>query len=391
MKRIIYTTLVVCCSIGITSAQSIEDVLSQIEQNNKMLQVEDKANEAAKIGIDAENSLTDPSVTYSSFYSKGVEGQAGSEMVVSQGFDFPTLYSNRKQAGRDRKAVIDFNREALRRNTLLEAQKLCFDIIRLNKEKEILTKRQQNATELLSLFELRLKAGDATIIEVNKIKMERMSIQTAMLQNSTALQTAMRQLVTMNSDRPISFNANEYPSSLPNIDFENAINEILANDAEILTAEANKKAMRQELKVTHHNWLPKFEIGYRRNTSEDTKQHGFVVGGFIPIFSNRKHVKIAQATAVGANLTAEEVRLRVCNSAYSTINEARQMQEAMSIYDVSLMKETLMLLKEGVEAGQVSIIDYFTEADEIYRNMESYIEVENRYHKAIATLYKWKL
>ena len=140
MKRIhLIIIFVICISVKPMTGQSVHVVLKQIEQNNKTLQVAAKSDEATKIGIDAENSLTDPNVTYSSFYSKDVKGQAGSEMVVTQGFDFPTLYAKRKDAGRERKAVIDFHKEVLRRNTLLEAQKLCFDIIQLEKEKEFLT------------------------------------------------------------------------------------------------------------------------------------------------------------------------------------------------------------------------------------------------------------
>lgn len=67
---------------------------------------------------------------YSSFFSKGVNGQSGSELVVSQGFDFPTVYNSRNRAGRDKKEAVDYRAEALRRNVLLEAKTLCLDMIR---------------------------------------------------------------------------------------------------------------------------------------------------------------------------------------------------------------------------------------------------------------------
>ena len=87
---------------------------------------------------------------------------------------------------------MDYRAEALRRNVLLEAKTLCLDMIRLNRQRDLLNKRMQNADELLALYEERLRAGDATVIEVNKIKMERMSIQTEVLQNHTDHHTALQ-------------------------------------------------------------------------------------------------------------------------------------------------------------------------------------------------------
>ena len=178
MKRIILITTVCACGLLPLQAQSVDEVLQSVAQHNKSIQARQKNGEAEKIGIEAENSLEDPTVEYSSFFSKGVNGQSGSELVVSQGFDFPTVYNSRNRAGRDKKEAVDYRAEALRRNVLLEAKTLCLDMIRLNRQRDLLDKRMQNADELLALYEERLRAGDATVIEVNKIKMERMSIQT---------------------------------------------------------------------------------------------------------------------------------------------------------------------------------------------------------------------
>ena len=43
----------------------------------------------------------------------------------------------------------------------------------------------------ISLYEKRLTTGDANILEVNKIKMERMNVQTEVAQNSAAHRTAL--------------------------------------------------------------------------------------------------------------------------------------------------------------------------------------------------------
>ena len=392
MKRIFI--IIAACALGLPAlqAQDVDDVLRSVARHNKSLQARQQADEAEKTGIEAENGLEDPSVEYSSFYSKGVSGQSGSELVVTQGFDFPTVYGSRKQAGREQKAAVDHRAETLRRDVLLEAKNLCLDLIRLNQEKDLLDQRMRNADELLALYEEKLKAGDATLIEVNKIKMERMSVQTEVLQNNAAHRTALQSLLALNGNMPLTFDGREYPAVAVTNDYAALRDELMANDAGIQAAEADTRAAGRALATQRRQWLPKIEIGYRRNTGEGgSKEHGFLVGGSIPLFSNRRQVKIAQAQAVGAQLEADEARLQAEAALQSGFNELQQLRRAMDVYDLPLMQQTLDLMKESVKGGEMPVIDYFTEADQVYRNMQAYMDLENQYQKVAAMLYKNRL
>ena len=192
---------------GSLQAQNIADVLQSIERNNKELQAQLQLTEAAKMEVQTQNSLSDPTIDYSPFFAKGVDGVASSELVVSQEFDFPTLYAARRQSGKLQQEVLDRQQQAVRRSILLDAKNLCLDLIRLNQEKALLDARKKNADELLTLFEKRLQEGDAGILEVNKIKMERMNVQTEVTQNNAAHRTALQSLLAMNGNLPLEFTA----------------------------------------------------------------------------------------------------------------------------------------------------------------------------------------
>ena len=175
-------------------------------------------------------------------------------------------------------------------------------------------------------------------------------------------------------------------------DYETLRNELLAHDAELKAAEAGMRAAERTLGTQRQKWWPKLEIGYRRNTGEGgTKEHGFLVGGSIPLFSNRRQVKMAEAQAVSARLEADEARLQAETALLSGFNELQQLRKAMSVYDLPLMTQTLELMKESVKGGEMSVIDYFTEADQVYRNMQAYMELENQFQKTAAALYKNRL
>lgn len=378
-------------SLGEVKAQAIDEVLRNIERNNKELQASAKDAEAARMEVQTQNNLEDPSVEYSPFYTKGISGMSSSELVVSQSFDFPTLYAARHSSGKLQKEVVDRQYQVERRELLLSAKNLCLDLIMLNKQQAMLSLRKKNAGDLLTLFDERLKQGDAGVLDINKIKMELMNVQTEVAQNNAAHRTALQKLLAMNGNLPIEFSASEYPQAKAPAYYNELYDEMVATDATLQMADASARAAEKNVSVQRQNWLPKLEVGYRRNTSIDEKSNGFLIGGSLPLFSNRKKNKIARAQAVSARLRLDDVRLQTEADVQSRYNELRQLDEAMRAYDVALMTNTLSLLKEAVTEGQISVIDYYTEANNVYNKLMAYYEVENRYQKLLAEIYKNRL
>ena len=376
---------------GAVQAQSIDEILRSIEQNSPELKSQQQATHAAQMEVQTLNNLEDPSVEYSPFFAKGVEGMASSELVVKQGFDFPTLYAARKKQGKLQQEVLNRRNEMNRREVLLRAKTLCLDLIRLNQEQKLLEQRKKNAEELLALFNERLEKGDANILEVNKIKMERMNVQTEVAQNAAAHRNALQQLLAMNGNLPLEFACSSYPVLTPVTSYSALYDEVMTTDATLLEADATARAADKELSVNRQNWLPKLEVAYRRNTSLGEKSNGFLVGGSIPLFSKRKRTQIARAQAISAQLQRDDVRLKTEANIQSQFNEIQQLNEAMQAYDIPLMHQTLDLLKQAVTAGQLSIIDYYVEAEGVYRNLQAYMEIENQYQKMVATVYKNRL
>lgn len=376
---------------GAMQAQSIDEILRSIEQNSPELKSQQQATHAAQMEVQTLNNLEDPSVEYSPFFAKGVEGVASSELVVKQGFDFPTLYAARKKQGKLQQEVLNRRNEMNRREVLLRAKTLCLDLIRLNQEQKLLEQRKKNAEELLALFNERLEKGDANILEVNKIKMERMNVQTEVAQNAAAHRNALQQLLAMNGNLPLEFACSSYPVLTPVTSYSALYDEVMTTDATLLEADATARAADKELSVNRQNWLPKLEVAYRRNTSLGEKSNGFLVGGSIPLFSKRKRTQIARAQAISAQLQRDDVRLKTEANIQSQFNEIQQLNEAMQAYDIPLMHQTLDLLKQAVTAGQLSIIDYYVEAEGVYRNLQAYMEIENQYQKLMATVYKNRL
>ena len=387
-KQII--TIALCIPMWM-QAQNINHVLQSIEQNNKELQSAMQLTKAQKMENRTTNNLSDPTVSYSSFYKNGAGPGHGTEFVASQGFDFPTQYITRNRQADLANEALDKQQQAVRRDILLKAKILCLDLILLNQEKALMNIRKQNADELEALYDKRLEAGDANILEVNKIKMERMNVQTEVAQNHASHRNALQSLLARNGNLPLEFAETNYPQVKEIMDFNTMRDEVIASDLDLQALSFTTKAAEKQVSVNKQDWLPKLQAGFRRNTDSEMSMNGFVVGGSIPLFSNRKKVQIAKAQALSAQLMQDDARLQVENNLMALFNEMQQLKEAMNAYDIPLLYKSLDLLKEALKEGQISLIEYFVEAESVYKNLQARMQLENQYQKVMASIYKNEL
>ena len=204
-------------------------------------------------------------------------------------------------------------------------------------------------------------------------------------------QTAMQSLTALNGNAPLTFNADDYGTSNHTDSYETMLSKAMASDYDILTAQASEQALEQEIKVNKQNWIPKLEIGYRRNTEGSEASNGFLVGASFPLFSSRNKMKTAKAQHEGAQLRLDNARIEVENRVKARIQEVQKLKKAKDTYDTALLNQTLDILRKAVEGGEISITDYYVEADNIYRNLEAYMNIERQYQGAVAEIYKNEL
>ena len=194
----------------------------------------------------------------------------------------------------------------------------------------------------------------------------------------------------LNGGLPIEVNITEYPEA-PADDEVTMYEKAVATDWTIRTARASVLAAEQNVKVNKQSWIPKFEIGYRRNTEGDNASNGFLIGGSIPLFSSKNKVKIAKARQTEAVMQHANARINAENSARALINQMKQLKASTDAYDVPLMRQTLKLLRTALEHGEISVTEYYVEADNIYKNMITYMDIERQYQDVLTEIYKNEL
>lgn len=371
-----------------SQAQGIDDVLKSIEKNNIELQAAQKDIASEVEEIKQSNTIEGLSVEYSPFMRSGIPGISSSELIVSQEFDFPTLYGARRLLAKKQHRVLNLEYQTKRRDLLLEAKIKCLDWIQLNQLKNVLADRLEKAQRLSELYQKRFEHGEATILELNKLKMEQMSLHADIAKNEAARQRVYQELLILNGNQPLLLEHLAYPLVMTKFNADSLRTHLLQADAEVLAAKGYGEAAQQQLNVDKNSWLPRLTIGYRRNTEGDFISNGVQIGFALPLYTNQHKKKAAQAALEGALLRKANVQMKVSNEWRARQNELEQLRTSLSTYDLIFLRQSLQTLRKIVEIGEMSLLDYYTEVDKIYEKWQDYINIEHQFQQVYAELTK---
>ena len=377
-----------------TRAQSsIDQVLRSIETNNKSLQANTKMTDAQKLEAQTGKFLANPSVEWEQMW--GNRNNPGSEytLTVKQSLDFPTTYSNKNKLANLKANTIGFQSAAYRQQLLLNAKQTCIEIIYLRKQKSLLDERLANAETMFALYKKRFESGDANQLELNKIQLELLNAQNQSRLNKAALTAAEEQLRNLNGGNPITLDATDYPAGEELINFEQLQAAFMDADPNLKSLTGDQEIANREVKLSRSLTLPKFDVGYKRNAASDHVAYNvFMVGLSIPVFEKKNTLKKAKAQAEFATASLEDNRLNLKTNLQQLYQQAEALQISRADYAKVLEQQgNIELLNKALNAGQLSVIDYFTELSTIYDSHQSYLDVEKEYHSILAQLYQYKL
>ena len=393
MKRFILTIALVSSAMAAGAQTSIEEVLRSVEANNKELQANRQMVTAQKLEAKLDNNLPDPSVSYTHQYGNkegmGIQG----ELVASQSFDFPTVYVQKNKLSKAKGEGFDRQSAEIRQQILLQAKEVCLDLVLLNQQKNLLDIRRQNAEQLSALYETRLQNGDANVLEVNKINLELLNVKNEARMNEAARIAKLHELVMLNGGIEINFTDTAYLPVENPLSFVDLKQEAISANRQLLSLQSEKAAALRQLSVSKSLNLPGFELGYRLNTATGGERfNGFLVGISIPLFSNRNHVKQAKAQSLYTDLQLESATATIESDLLRLYNQSVALKTSIDEYiEVLKSQNNLALLNKAIQAGQISMIEYFVDVTTLYQSMQNHMQLQNEYQKVMAQLYKFKL
>lgn len=407
MKPTLLLLAALLVSAGTAAQDGIDRILRQIETHNPQLQASAHQTRAQQLENRADNNLPNPSLSYSHLWDSDDKRITTGELIISQSFDFPSLYATRGRAARLKNAALDARQAAQRQDILLQAKEACLDVILLYRQQLLLDERLDNAESLARLYAERLRTGDANALEVNKINLELLNVRTESRLNQTALRAKLQELTALNGNQPLApgrplpepampspaaLGLTDYaPAPLPQ-DFAALADELLAADPALQALQSEHDAALRQVSASKQGWLPGLEVGYRRNTETRHPLNGIVVGFSFPLFENRHKVKAAKSQARSTDYLRESAALNASSALWQLFDEARQLDESIREYRQAFARQQdLTLLRKALEGGELSMIEYFVEVSVVYQSKSNLLQLENQYQKALARIYKTRL
>ncbi|MBD9179913.1 MAG: TolC family protein [Odoribacter splanchnicus] len=392
MKRIYILFWLSLSALGLQAQSGMNRVLESIEANNKTLLAGKQMAEAQKLEANTGKYLANPTVELNQLWADRSVGGNSNELAVVQAFDFPTVYSNKNKLAKLKSATYDHQFAASRQQILLSAQQVCLEIVYLRKQKNILDSRLKNAERLTALYRQRLESGDANQMELNKIQLEKINAQNASRLNEAALRAQLEKLRNLNGGVAIDFTDDTYDIIPVLPEYSQLENEYLAADPSLKSLAGETEAANREVKLSRAQSLPKFDLGYRRNGGSEEKMNGFRIGMSIPLWENKNTVKTAKAQAEYAAANMDDNTQTLKSTLRELYTQVQALQNSSAEYAQALASQrNEELLNKALEAGQISMIDYFVEITLLYDSVQNYLDVEKEYHSLVAQLLQYTL
>lgn len=393
MKRTIITTAISALCLCATAQNSISEIMASIEQNNPALNTLRKQTDAQKIENKTGIYLSNPEVDFA--YMWGDPSSVGKRhnLDVTQTFDFATISGMKNRMADKNNQLADISLLSGRQTILLEAQKLCFDVIYCNAMMQELGERMKRAQILAETGKKRLDEGDASMIEYNKVMLNLATVKGEMTRMETERASAMDNLKKLNGGKPLVLDDTSYGQerTLPD-NFDTWYAETESRNPSIQYAEQQIEIKKYGVKLTKAMGLPSLSAGYTSEITRDVSYRGFAVGLSIPLWENKKKVKLAKANVIAAQAQNEENKSTLYSQMLELYNRAKGLRSTAGIYRQALKdSNSTSLLQKALDEGQISLLDYILETEMYYNAKDQALSTERDYRKALAELFASEL
>ncbi len=156
--------------------------------------------------------------------------------------------------------------------------------------------------------------------------------------------------------------------------------------------EQEKIISKKQIEVSRALWLPKIEAGYHYQGILGQKFNGVHTVITIPLWENLNTVKVHQSKLLFADLELEAHRNEHYHEVKRLYDKFSNLKIILEEYQATFETlNSIPLLNKAVSLGQISIIEYFIEANYYVNAYVNYLQTEREYYEVIAELYKYQL
>lgn len=370
MKRINNLMAIAFLFLGssLFSQSSLDSLLSRVDESNPSLMA---ARSLLEVQIlDAKTGLTpyNPEVEFGYMWGRPEELGNRVDFAVSQSFDFPTVYSSKSRLSKINQTQAELQYHATRQELILVAQQTWIERVYLNIRESMLKGRLRYALKVRDGFETKLKSGESNQMELNQARMKVMSTENEMNRLKQELSKNNADIMNLTGNYGMAIEDTVFPPG-EFIVFDTLVNRYQEGYISLFyQTEIDKR--EKEVDVIFNKKLPKLKAGYYSESILDAKLKGVQAGITIPLWENARAVKTAKASLAYAETDADRYWQQKQNSLKQQYEQwvylrdrVDEMEEMLSI------SNNESLLRQAMEAGEISLTEYFYESDFYFQNL----------------------
>lgn len=361
---------------SLADAQDFSSILKSIEANSARLESARIKDKAEKLDSKDLYTLEDPEVGFDYLFgAEGIGHRIGFE--VSQGFDFPTVISQKRKMAKEMQRVSELKYLSERQQLLLNARKLCIQVVYCNAIMDHLDEDLEETTAMSKAYETLFDKGEATAIDRNKAHQAFLFFKTEYDEFLAMRENLLNELKCLNGGNAVEISDTAFVFSPLSNDFDGWLAQNIGHHPELQLAEGELQAEKQSLKVAKGSRIPGFKIGYTGEFTREEKYQGPTIGLSLPLWGSGRKVKVAKLHVEAAEKSLEDTRLHLTTQLRGVYREALQLQDTYLRYRKHLTEcDNSELLKKSLDSGQITLLQYLQERQFVHEMHEKILIAE---------------
>lgn len=359
---------------------TVETALESIEANNSTLKALQNEITAEKLNNRTGLTMPGPEIEFEYLWGNGVGVPDRKLLGVSQRFDAATLFGVKRAVSESQNVMLELQYRNERMNIMLEAKELLTNIIYYNSLLKVLVERKSIIGRIEQSYAIKYEKGDVSSIDLSKIRLN-ISLLTSQIDNAEAEhQRLMLELQRLNGGIPLDFNQDHYGEETLSDSFEEWYSQAASLSPMLAYVQQQVVVGENRLKLSRSQGLPSLSAGYSGEFEPGRINQGFSVGISIPIWENKDKVKAARASVQAAESRVKDAEVQF----YNSLQSQYAMVQSLRTSSLSLQKaiedsNSMTLLKEALDAGEISLLDYLQESDYYYEAVTSMLTAQRDY------------
>lgn len=390
--NILISTVVTASSLSL-SAQSVDERARMVASTNPSIAGASYAEQARLAEMKGENILEDPTFELEQMWGNKEIGNKFT-VGVSQEFDFPTVYSARRDAISTMDKSLKYLGEIQYLDIAYQAKIALIDYIYARKNIERLTEIDATLDSLATLYNRARSCGEMTQLDVNKLRIERVGVTQRIRDWETKCITAKNQLAALSGNATSDFTSGlpiEYPlEKLQPLDTVIAI--ALAKDPTILYNSIQSSGITSLEKLQNAERLPSFSLGYKYSRENGANFHGLGFGMSLPIYSSASKKK---ALSLQREVLASQSNVKeneIISQLTASYNEAEQYRRIIiELRPLLEDEDNLSHLARARDTKVITLIEYLQELNYFTEASLSLYETEYNLAVSLAGINRYNL